>query len=230
VPVEQPSPESRLPAAFQPRPATPPALPGTPENPFKPLNELPVPAVTQAIKELGLQAPLPALTERANNIAASSEWPPPAPQIKGQKVAITPEDALETKSIQEQVRDAASAEDIARLREVYGQNRLGSDVSTPKGRLTGVMGEGNDVYMRDRSTDATPDVTALTKDVQSPDQAVRQVQLMTKAGASKAAIDNFKMRAAVKFGPDWMKPSSDDLTPILQQSLDQARARKVAQP
>lgn len=64
-----PSPAQRLPAAFQPLPAKPPAVPGTVEAPFKPLTELPVPAVNQAIKELGMSAPISKLTERANNIA-----------------------------------------------------------------------------------------------------------------------------------------------------------------
>jgi hypothetical protein len=67
------SPAQRLPSAFQPLPAKPPAVPGTAEAPFKPLTELPIPAVNQAISELGASAPLSALTERANNIAKLGE-------------------------------------------------------------------------------------------------------------------------------------------------------------
>jgi hypothetical protein len=69
LPPAPQSPAQRLPSAFQPLPAKPPAVPGTVEAPFKPLTELPIPAVNQAISELGMSAPLSALTERANNIA-----------------------------------------------------------------------------------------------------------------------------------------------------------------
>lgn len=69
APFPEVAPEQRLPAAFQPLPAKPPAVPGTVEAPFKSLTELPVPAVNQAIKELGMSAPISKLTERANNIA-----------------------------------------------------------------------------------------------------------------------------------------------------------------
>jgi hypothetical protein len=69
LPPAAQSPAERLPAAFQPLPKTPPPVPGTVDQPFKSLTELPIPAVNQAIKELGVSAPLPSLTARANQIA-----------------------------------------------------------------------------------------------------------------------------------------------------------------
>jgi hypothetical protein len=214
------SPPTQLPAAFQPLPPKPPAVPGTVDLPFKSLHELPVPAVQQALTELGPKAPIEDLTQRANQLA--NQWPPEAAQVKAQKVSPSAEDVLDDKAVEEQIRNATSAEDQTRLREIYGANRLGSDVSTPKGRLTGTMGEGSDVYIRDRSGDRIPDITAMTKDIATPAQAMRQVDLLTKAGASKAAIESFKRAAKVKFGENWQS-GTDDLTPILQKSLDQVR-------
>jgi hypothetical protein len=71
-PVSAPAyqtPAERLPSAFQPLPKKPPVVPGTVEQPFKSLSELPPQAVHQAVQELGSQAAISAITERANNIA-----------------------------------------------------------------------------------------------------------------------------------------------------------------
>lgn len=165
---------------------------------------------------------------------------PNSPQIRAQQPPATPEDLAETENIRDKVKNAAEAEDRARLREVYGQNREGSDVSTPKTVLTGTAGEGNDVYlMHPRGETAAPDFTKLTKEIETPQQAARQLENLKTAGASDNAINDFEMRASRRFGEDWKHQAAqhDNLEGIVRESLKpenlakfRAKAPKRPQP
>lgn len=185
-------------------------------------------------KKVRAQNPEPTRSEV--KAAAEKKLPlPEPPQIKAPPAKPSPADVAETEDIRNKVKNAAEAEDRARLREVYGERRVGSDVSTPKTVLTGVSpeGEGSDVHlMHPRGEAAPPDFTKLTKDIATPQQAMRQLENLKKAGANPNAINDFEMRASRAFGENWKHVASqhDDLTEILQKSLEAAKKQKPKNP
>ena len=232
--VESVAPESRLPAAFQPLPPKPAVVPGTVDAPFK-LADLPPQAVQQAVKELGPKAAIADVVNRAAEIAlpargAMNIFTDP-PLIRGAKVNPTAEDLAETQAIQERVRNASAAEQQAMLREIYGEQRMKNDVSTPKSVLTGVVNdtdaEGGVYLMHPRNA---PAPLKVLSGIDTPAQAVRQLNLLKQAGANPAAVQWFQNAAATKFGENWQTAPSDDLTPILQQSVEAAKKARQARP
>lgn len=206
-----------LPEAFQGPGKTYEPPVGTANKPFK-LSDADPRAVFQAVNELGADADLDKVAKRAQQIQGS--YPPEAPDLKAQKSTPTKADTTETANIQEQVRNAAEREDRMRLREVYGEQRVRNEASTPKSVLTGVRSadEGTDLSINDRKAPSAP---KPIKDIANPEQARRQLQRLKQAGASPKAIQEFVNLADGKFGAGkWQNPGDESLEEEWRHNLE----------